>query len=286
MAFAKRGGALGSILPIALALAALAYVLLTGGCDIKRQQAVKEEDESHYIRGQEEKRRGDYKEALSAFQKVVEKRADAPESHMEIGLICLNYLNDPVAAIYHFRKYLELKPDTKQSQFVRQCIETAQKKFAASLPCNPFGLDDYNLKLEESLRKLNAENLELKEKLNETMLALENSKRALAASDRLAPDRAEASAPRRPRATAEEEIVAQATSRANAQAAQNSRGQAPAAGSASFRTYTVQPGDTLSNISRKFYRTTNRWKDIYNANRDRMSSPTQLKVGQILRIPN
>ncbi|MGB0257810.1 MAG: LysM peptidoglycan-binding domain-containing protein, partial [Coraliomargarita sp.] len=51
------------------------------------------------------------------------------------------------------------------------------------------------------------------------------------------------------------------------------------------RSYTVQSGDSLSTISRKFYGTPSRWIDIYQANRDRLSSENALRVGQELRIP-
>lgn len=51
------------------------------------------------------------------------------------------------------------------------------------------------------------------------------------------------------------------------------------------RTYVVQPGDTLGRISFKFYGTTSRYMDIYNANRDKLSSPSSIKVGQELVIP-
>lgn len=51
------------------------------------------------------------------------------------------------------------------------------------------------------------------------------------------------------------------------------------------RSYTVQTGDTLGSISRKFYGTSARYMDIYNANRDVMSSPNNVTVGQQLRIP-
>ena len=53
----------------------------------------------------------------------------------------------------------------------------------------------------------------------------------------------------------------------------------------SGRTYVVQPGDTLGKISRKFYGTSRRYMDIYNANRDILSSPNSVTVGQTLRIP-
>jgi LysM repeat protein len=51
------------------------------------------------------------------------------------------------------------------------------------------------------------------------------------------------------------------------------------------RTYTVQPGDTLGSISRKFYGTSSRYMDIYNANRDRLASPNSVTVGRELVIP-
>ena len=51
------------------------------------------------------------------------------------------------------------------------------------------------------------------------------------------------------------------------------------------RTYTVQPGDTLGKISIKFYGSSRRYMDIYNANRDVLSSPSNVTVGQRLIIP-
>jgi LysM repeat protein len=51
------------------------------------------------------------------------------------------------------------------------------------------------------------------------------------------------------------------------------------------RTYVVQRGDTLGRISARFYGTSSRYMDIYNANRDRLSSPNSITVGQTLIIP-
>lgn len=50
-------------------------------------------------------------------------------------------------------------------------------------------------------------------------------------------------------------------------------------------TYVVQPGDTLGTISRKVYGTSSRYMEIYNANRDQLSSPNRVTVGQTLIIP-
>ena len=51
------------------------------------------------------------------------------------------------------------------------------------------------------------------------------------------------------------------------------------------RSYTVQPGDTLASISRKFYKSSVRWQRILDANSDILSKPSDLKPGQMLVIP-
>ena len=50
-------------------------------------------------------------------------------------------------------------------------------------------------------------------------------------------------------------------------------------------TYTVQPGDTLSAIAKKFLGNASEYMDIYNANRDQLTDPDMIKPGQVLKIP-
>jgi len=51
------------------------------------------------------------------------------------------------------------------------------------------------------------------------------------------------------------------------------------------RTYVVRDGDTLASISRKFYKSSGRWKKIQNANRSLIDDPAKLKPGMTLTIP-
>jgi LysM repeat protein len=51
------------------------------------------------------------------------------------------------------------------------------------------------------------------------------------------------------------------------------------------QTYRVQPGDTLVSISRKFYHSSKRWKEILDANRKKIDDPEKLRAGQELVIP-
>lgn len=52
-----------------------------------------------------------------------------------------------------------------------------------------------------------------------------------------------------------------------------------------FGYYTVTSGDTLSGISKKFLGSANRYMDIFNVNKDQLSDPDKIKVGQKLVIP-
>jgi nucleoid-associated protein YgaU len=49
------------------------------------------------------------------------------------------------------------------------------------------------------------------------------------------------------------------------------------------QTYTVQPGDTLSKISKRFYGDPNKYPQIAKANN--LENPDQIKAGQQLLIP-
>ena len=51
------------------------------------------------------------------------------------------------------------------------------------------------------------------------------------------------------------------------------------------RSYVVRDGDTLASISRKFYKSSGRWKQILDANRHIVDDPGKLKAGQTLVIP-
>jgi nucleoid-associated protein YgaU len=50
-------------------------------------------------------------------------------------------------------------------------------------------------------------------------------------------------------------------------------------------TYTVQSGDTLSAIAKKFLGNANDYMEIFNANRDQLTDPDKIKPGQVLKIP-
>jgi nucleoid-associated protein YgaU len=52
------------------------------------------------------------------------------------------------------------------------------------------------------------------------------------------------------------------------------------------KTYTVAAGDSLSKIAKRFYGNANEYNKIFEANRNVLSDPNMVKVGQELVIPD
>jgi nucleoid-associated protein YgaU len=238
------------------------------GCAPSGVEIVSETDEKQYQLGQDYKNQGRTEEALGAFERVIDARRDAPESHLEAGYIYLRTLKDPITAIYHFNRYLRLVPQSPQATQVRQLIETAQKEFARQLPAQPYEGQLDRIDLMDLVKTLKQENDSLKRELMAATARVEQLENVLGQARRSI----HAQVPSQP---AQIQPVA---------ASQLAGSTSPTPSSAP-RTYTVQSGDTLSAISSRFYGTPSRWIDIYQANRDRLSSESALRVGQEIRIP-
>lgn len=224
-------------------------------------EVTSETDEKQYQLAKDYKSQGRTADALRAFLRVTEARRNAPESHLESGNIYLNAMNDPISAIYHFKQYLQSKPNSPQAKQVRQLIETAQKKFAQQLPAQPYEGELDRIDLMELINSLKQENNRLKRELAATQQQLQNfGNRSGSTGSGIGTQPQDTYRPSQP-----------ATISPNP--------------SSVPRTYTVQPGDSLSSISRTMYGTPSRWIDIYQANRDRLSSEDALRVGQELRVP-
>ncbi|MCX8160925.1 MAG: LysM peptidoglycan-binding domain-containing protein [Candidatus Saccharicenans sp.] len=54
---------------------------------------------------------------------------------------------------------------------------------------------------------------------------------------------------------------------------------------ADYEIYEVKPGDTLSHIAQRFYGKASLYPKIFEANRDILTNPDLIKVGQKLKIP-
>ena len=73
---------------------------------------------------------------------------------------------------------------------------------------------------------------------------------------------------------------------ANVESGSSSTAPAVRTAPASPRSYTVQKGDTLSSIAKRYYGDANQWRKIYEANREFIKNPDLIYPGQTFVIPN
>ena len=56
-------------------------------------------------------------------------------------------------------------------------------------------------------------------------------------------------------------------------------------GGTGAQTYTIEKGDTLSAISKRFYGKAKFWRQIFEANRDTIEDPDRIFPGQTIKLP-
>ncbi|HET7536869.1 MAG TPA: LysM peptidoglycan-binding domain-containing protein [Candidatus Didemnitutus sp.] len=291
-------------------------VLLLAGCgDSDRVAYATEADEPYYREGQALLKSGRKQEALSAFLKVIERRVDSPESHLEVGLLYQQHINDPLSAIYHFKKYLVLRPNSPQSTLVKQRIDACVREFARTLPAQPLDSQAQRVDLIATLDQLKLENDQLKQQIadlksgkgdTEIATVRTNNIPAQPAASTSKPSPLTVTAPTAPlqfnlnsesiptvRTTPTRTVSTPAapppkptTSRttAPATASRTTTPQTPAPAKA-VRKHTVVKGDTLMSIALKYYGNRSKWRDIYAANRNVMKSESDIHVGMELVVP-
>jgi hypothetical protein len=258
-------------------------------------------DDPDYRRGKDLLRMGRDQEALAQFLKVIDQRGGAAgESHLEAAILYQKHIKDPIAAIYHYRRYRELKPNTEQSRLVLQSIETCMRDFARNLPARPLENQEDRTDLIDAVDRLQRENLQLKEQLVGARAALlENSRQASAdAAGNLLDMSAPALEPSQGGFAADPTgasadyaapvavtPVTPTPAASAARPATPATAPTPATTAGNVRRHVVSKGDTLMSISLRHYGNRSRWREIYAANRDQLPSESALKIGMELRIP-
>ena len=72
-------------------------------------------------------------EAIRLCEKALDRRPRLARAHRELALMLHHYECDYVAAIYHYRRYLELRPDSELRADVEEMLAQCEWAFAAQM---------------------------------------------------------------------------------------------------------------------------------------------------------
>ncbi|MDR1817629.1 MAG: LysM peptidoglycan-binding domain-containing protein [Puniceicoccales bacterium] len=253
---------------------ALAAVALTGatagalaGCDRSRKdrpaRALPEREDALF-RAAMRKKANDPQGAISDLLRLNASRlGEGPETHYELGLL-FQSARDWFMAVHHFTMFLRLSPaNERRAPQVRNAVSQAKVEIARTIM--PGHDRDSDTELRNALEQIEGLKNE-RRKMQQQLAALQEQVRH---------------APTGGRGAQAVELPQSATSPA----------KPPPPAKARFKsnipkTYTVRRRDTLTRISQEAYGTPHRWREIFNANRDKLKSEnTPIREGWVLRIP-
>jgi tetratricopeptide (TPR) repeat protein len=231
------------------------------------------ERETNYQRAKSFYEQRDFPAAAESYKRALSVNPEFARAHLELGLLCDDKLGDPISAIYHYRTYLELQPDSDKKQLVQDFIERAKLSLAAKLPQSPI-IDPSELtRLQNEKATLLQENALLRTRVAELEKAVGGTTVATAS-----PSASADTAPTQVVSTSSPTTIMAAPPMS---ATADGSGTEPS----HARIHVVQKGDTLYSLALRYYGTRAGWEKIFQANRSGLPSRDQLKVGQQLVIP-
>lgn len=254
--------------------ALLLLLLLTGGCreSVARQDA-RDRELPVVRRALAKEQNGDLDGAIADYEEALLQAPRAASAHLGLALLLHDYRQNYIEAIYHYRRYQALRPDSEKAAMIADRLRVADQLLAAQsvkkLSAGEGGAQAVLLQqintLNQRLTQSEGEKTQLTEK-NEK-LTLEASELRLQVSrlqrwvDRLQP-------------TAGEGAPSPATALASR-----------AVGGGSVRSYEVRQGDSLSRIAESVYGDPTLWPRIRDANPGKVRNGERVRVGEVLVIP-
>jgi LysM repeat protein len=227
---------------------------MVAGCN----PASKPDTEAMCARAKRLAAQGDATGAAAQYEEVLLADPHFANAHLEVGLLYDEKLGDPVSAIYHYRQFVKLTPQPAKQQVAKDFIERAELTMASKLPQSNVADPMELRRLQDEKAALMQENIGLKDRV----AALEKKLAEMPVAVPVPP-------PPVPVAAVATQVETQ---------------PAPVPVRAQV-THVVQKGDTLQSLALRYYGTRSAWMKIYEANRNTVPSPSQLKIGQPIVIP-
>jgi LysM repeat protein len=272
---------------------------------------------SHYRQAQQDLDDNKPADAAAEYESALEANPKLSGAQYQLGILYGEKLQDPLSSIYHFKRFLELAPNSDHASNAKEMIDKETQVFASSVSSSSAPSGD--------VAKIQADNIALQKQVDAATHTIAQLQGQLARAKRHHDTTATATttvpAPETPANPAPDSAASTApvsspTSDANASTssaaspapttppaptgplkalpldapnpaleATNAPGT-PAAPTGPSKSYTVVKGDSLWKISHKMYPgdTKNGVEKIQDANKDSLGTKP-LKIGQVLIIP-
>lgn len=244
------------------AMLAVTCSVMLSGCFPSSRGQLNEEKEPHFLNGRSLVNAMDYQGAIKTFGKALEVNPYSAAAHFELGWLYADKVSDPAAAIYHYQRYLELRPGAENAETVGQHIFRLKQELAKAvlpMPTTPG--------IQREFEQLAAENRRLQAELESVRAAYASrATNAYASPDAV-------SHPAKP-------VRIPDTPTPQASATEPQTSTLAAANPTGTRTHKVQSGETPFSIARKYRINV---ETLLSANPG--LNPRRMQIGQMLNVP-
>src|SRR5437879_8957173 len=128
-------------MPFLVRLVRCALFLVLGlglsGCFPSGRSQLDEEKDPHFLAGKSRVNALDYEGALDCFEKALEANPHSSLAHFEAGLLYERQAQGHAAAIYHFQRFLQLRPNSGYADVVKQHILACKQELVKTVSLGP-----------------------------------------------------------------------------------------------------------------------------------------------------
>lgn len=242
----------GLIIPVFLAV----FLIVGGGCS-KKVGVTDEVEREHpdMKKARELEAVGDVKGARALYELILDRQPTMARAHLDFAFLLDKAGVDPVETIYHFHRYLALRPETEKKAMIAGHIRTATLMLVGSVFTNETAVLSRMSEVEgeNQALKIRASNLQAQTVQLRAALATVRAKYGISATNASQSVDAIVLPVRAPKSTG--------------------------------NMVKIEKADTLKKLAARWYGDQGRWREIYEVNKNKMKSPGDLRVGQMIFVP-
>ncbi|MEI8139886.1 MAG: LysM peptidoglycan-binding domain-containing protein [bacterium] len=201
-----------------------------------------EREHPEMMRAREMEEAGDVRSARNLYESILDRDPTVARAHFALAYLLDKSGEDYIGAIYHYRRYLVLRPNTEKRAMIESHIQSDMLALVGIVQS------------EHQTLKIRAANLQSQTVQLRSALAAVRAKYGVPESLLLTSEPIDAPA---------------VTTGTKSQA----------------RMVKVEKADTLKKMAAKYYGDQGLWREIYEVNKKKMKSPGDLRVGQIILVP-
>lgn len=229
--------------------------LLLTGCSPLGSSGQDELKDPHFLEGKSRVNSLNYQGAIESFERALQSNPNSAAAHFELGLLHYQKVNNFATAIYHFEKFLKLRPTDPHAGNVGQFVLACKQELARSVNLGPV-----TQQVQRELERLHGSNAVLvadstlmKQQLAQQQQFIQQLEQALAQSQAQVQRAAQTpvSTPT-PQPLNPVSRQAQPNNVAAQQRAQVLNAQTPTSAGSTQRTHTVRAGESPYSIAKQY----------------------------------